>query len=442
MKLSDDGTTSVGMTAFTEDGALLAYGLGEAGSDWREFHVMEVASGEKLDDHLRWIKFSGASWTHDNGGFFYSRYPEPDPDAAQGGINRNQTVWYHALGTGAGRRHPDLRQRRIPGTAWWAPRFPDDGRYAVFWISEGTDQRNRVHVAGPGAAGITELRRRDRARPRRVRRHLRLPRQRRRALLLPDRQRRRHATGWWRSTSGARIPGNWLEIVPESEDTLLMARIVGDRFVLGYLDDAKSRLAVHTMDGAFERDVAASRHRLGRTVERDPEGRGPPLHLRLVPLPAVGLPLRPRLGRNRAALGPRGSLRLRAVRDQPGVLRLGGRHPDSHVPHPPEGHVARRGQPDPALRLRRVQHQPAAELQFRRTSCSSSAAGSTRRPTCGAAGEYGESWHRAGMLENKQNGLRRLHRRGGVPDPRLGHPAVPPRHRGAVRTAACSSERC
>ena len=50
-------------------------------------------------------------------------------------------------------------------------------------------------------------------------------------------------------------PANWLELVPESEDTLEVARIVGDRFVLGYLDDAKSRLAVHTMDGGFERDV-------------------------------------------------------------------------------------------------------------------------------------------------------------------------------------------
>ena len=252
-ELSEDGTTSVGMTAFTEDGALLAYGLAEAGSDWREFHVMEVDSGEKLDDHLRWIKYSEASWTHDNGGFFYSRYPEPDPDAAQGGINQNMTVWYHALGTAQDADTLIYARPEFPNRLVGA-QVSDDGRYAVFSISEGVDQRNGIHILDLGRAEspsfdgeiVPVLDEFDAY-------YGFLGNDGPRFYFLTDNDAPRYrvvAINIERPD-----PANWLEIVPESENTLLTARIVGDRFILDYLDDAKSRLAVHTMDGAFERDV-------------------------------------------------------------------------------------------------------------------------------------------------------------------------------------------
>ena len=252
-ELSDDGTTSVGMTAFTEDGALLAYGLGEAGSDWREFHVVEVATGEKRPDHLRWIKFSGASWTHDNAGFFYSRYPEPDPDAAQGGINQNQTVWYHALGTAQDSDRLIYANPEFPDRGAGA-QVSDDGRYVVFSIGEGTDERNRIHVldlarsSAPAfdAAIVPVLDEFDAS-------YDFLGNDGPRFYFLTDNGAPRYrvvAINIQRPD-----PANWLELVPESEDTLEVGRIVGDRFVLGYLDDAKSRLAVYTMDGGFERDV-------------------------------------------------------------------------------------------------------------------------------------------------------------------------------------------
>ena len=63
--------------AFSEDGKYLAYGTSEAGSDWNTWKVMDVASRKVLDDELRWIKFSGASWTARRQGLLYSRFPEP-----------------------------------------------------------------------------------------------------------------------------------------------------------------------------------------------------------------------------------------------------------------------------------------------------------------------------------------------------------------------------
>ena len=127
--LSDDGTAALRTSALTEDGALLAYGVSVGGSDWFKIYVRDVATGADLEDTVDWCKFSGISWTHDNQGFFYSRYPKPagldgdgkggeekkgggeggdgggggdtmDQEAAGTEVdaNKNQAVYYHRLG--------------------------------------------------------------------------------------------------------------------------------------------------------------------------------------------------------------------------------------------------------------------------------------------------------------------------------------------------------
>jgi len=55
--------------AISQDGELMAYGLSTSGSDWQEWKVRDVETGIDLPDQLKWIKFSGASWTHDGQGF-------------------------------------------------------------------------------------------------------------------------------------------------------------------------------------------------------------------------------------------------------------------------------------------------------------------------------------------------------------------------------------
>jgi prolyl oligopeptidase len=91
-KFSDDGTVALGDFSFTDDAKLMAYSKSVSGSDWREFFVREVETGRDLDDHLTWIKFSGASWTHDNSGFFYGRYPEPKEGDEYEDANRNRKI--------------------------------------------------------------------------------------------------------------------------------------------------------------------------------------------------------------------------------------------------------------------------------------------------------------------------------------------------------------
>ena len=67
---SKDGTVALAGAAFSDDGKHLAYGIQDAGSDWRTWRVMTIAGGKVLDDELKWVKFSGVSWTRDSKGFF------------------------------------------------------------------------------------------------------------------------------------------------------------------------------------------------------------------------------------------------------------------------------------------------------------------------------------------------------------------------------------
>lgn len=94
-KLSDDGTVALSTLGISDDGNYLGYAISRNGSDWQEIYVKNIATGEVLDDHLVWVKFSGIAWKDD--GFFYSRFPEPKNELS--GVNENGKLYYHKVGT-------------------------------------------------------------------------------------------------------------------------------------------------------------------------------------------------------------------------------------------------------------------------------------------------------------------------------------------------------
>ena len=97
--LSRDGSTSLARISVSHDGRYLAYAISRGGSDWNEWRVREVESGDELTDRLRWVKFSDAAWTPDGRGFYYSRYPALRDDEALQAANYDQKVFYHRLGS-------------------------------------------------------------------------------------------------------------------------------------------------------------------------------------------------------------------------------------------------------------------------------------------------------------------------------------------------------
>ena len=96
-KLSEDGTSSISTTSVSKDAKYFVYGVSKAGSDWNEFFVIDIATKTKLNDHLKWVKFSGASWQ--GNGFYYNRYDAPEPGKELTSKNESPKVYFHVVGT-------------------------------------------------------------------------------------------------------------------------------------------------------------------------------------------------------------------------------------------------------------------------------------------------------------------------------------------------------
>ena len=94
--LSADGTVRASLIGASNDDRYVAVSRGEAGSDWTELRVMEIATKQELPDRVQWVKFSGAAWKGD--GFFYSGYDKPAPGEELKGKNEFMKVFYHTLG--------------------------------------------------------------------------------------------------------------------------------------------------------------------------------------------------------------------------------------------------------------------------------------------------------------------------------------------------------
>jgi prolyl oligopeptidase len=135
-KLSDDGTVSLGAASFSLNGKYMAYTLQKSGSDWREGYVIDVATKKQLSDKLDWLKFTGFSWKGDQG-FYYSHYPEPKEGDALKGKNVNQRVYYHRLGTSQSEDKMIYEDGEHP-QRFASIGLTEDERFLILSTSEGT----------------------------------------------------------------------------------------------------------------------------------------------------------------------------------------------------------------------------------------------------------------------------------------------------------------
>jgi len=247
-KLSDDGTISLGGYAVSDDGRYMAYGLSDGGSDWRTYHVRDIQTGKDLSDEVDWVKFSGAAWTQDAGGFFYSRYDAPVEGEMLQQANYFQKLYFHALGTPQSEdqlvyHRPDQKEWGFGGSV------TDDGRYLVISVWKGTERKNRLFykdLSAPGSSVVELLNDFD---------------------AQYDFIDNDGPVFWFRTDLDApryrviaidtRNPSRsqWRELIPQSDDTLEGVNMLDDRFVAQYLVDARSEVKIFDIDGKFVRDV-------------------------------------------------------------------------------------------------------------------------------------------------------------------------------------------
>ena len=250
---SADGTVSLATYSVTDDGKLIAYATSAAGSDWNEFRVRDIESGADLPDHLKWIKSSGAAWTKDGKGFFYSRYDEPASTNQLKGVNYFHKLYYHRLGDA---QSADALIYHRPDQKEWGfgAGVTDDGRYLVISVWQGTDTKNRFFYKDLADVGLTnagspviELHRDFDADYSFIdnigpvfyfRTDLNAPRGR---IIAVD------------VTRPAR--SEWKEVVPQTTDRLEGVNLVNHQLVAFYLHDAHTAIRIHDLDGTLARTV-------------------------------------------------------------------------------------------------------------------------------------------------------------------------------------------
>ncbi|XP_056684665.1 uncharacterized protein [Spinacia oleracea] len=148
-QLSEDGTVALSTYSVSEDAKYFAYGLSTSGSDWVTIKVMRIQDKGAEPDTLSWVKFSGITWTHDNKGFFYSRYPAPNEgqtsDAGtETNSNLNQELCYHVLGTDQSEDIVCWRDPENPKHLFGAE-VTDDGKYLLLSTSESCEVVNKLY---------------------------------------------------------------------------------------------------------------------------------------------------------------------------------------------------------------------------------------------------------------------------------------------------------
>lgn len=240
---SSDGTVALDQWKPSPSGKYLLYSLQEDGSDWRRIEVLDVKSGTRLTDSVEHAKFTQLAWIGEEG-FLYSRFPEPEVGQSFQALNYNQSIWFHRLGT------PQSADELVFAT----PEHPErghvaevthDGRWAVITSMTGTDARYEIHVI--------DLARRARdgwqAQP----------------LVTGFEHSWRLIEGvggalWFITNQDAprfrvmaiqfdQPDAQWLEVVPESRDTIAGASLVGDRLIVSYLKDAATHALIFNFKG-------------------------------------------------------------------------------------------------------------------------------------------------------------------------------------------------
>lgn len=240
---SEDATVALAGMAVSPGGRYLAYATSDGGSDWRDWHVLDIATGRKAEDHITFTKFTSVSWVPNESGFFYSRHP-----AGPDGLGDGQApveVYFHSLGT---HQSEDQRVYAVEDSESRNPygTVTEDGRYLILDIFEGYNA-NAIYYLDLGLpnGGVVRILDRWDALYSFVGNqgpvfyfHTNKDAPRNRVVALDIRR-----------------PETLQEVVPEAEETLEGASFVGGYVVGRYLKDASSLIRVFDLEGNPVRDV-------------------------------------------------------------------------------------------------------------------------------------------------------------------------------------------
>jgi prolyl oligopeptidase len=242
---SDNGTISLGGLHFSKNGKKVAYSISEGGSDWRKVIVIDAETKEAIGDSLKNIKFSGISW-YKNDGFYYSSYDKPKGSELSAKTDQHK-VYYHKLGTSQKEDQlvfggkPDEKYRYIYATV------TEDDKYLILTPRISTSG-NKLYIKDlsiPNSPLITVLDTMDsdtyvienEGSQLFMVTNLNAPNKK---VVTVD--------------ASNPTPDNWVDVIPETNEVLTVS-VGGGYLYAHYMVDAISKVKQYHYDGSFVREI-------------------------------------------------------------------------------------------------------------------------------------------------------------------------------------------
>jgi prolyl oligopeptidase len=247
--LRADGTAALAGLSPSRDGSLIAYAIAQAGSDWSEWRIRDVAAGKDRPDLVQWTKFTDASWTPDGSAFYYQSFPVPADKSVLTAKNENAKLYRHRLGEP--QTSDQLVYERPDHPEWvFSAQVSDDGRFLIIGVDTGDAGKNLLFYEDLQAAQprVVEL----------------IDQLTARFVFLGN----RGSVFYLQTTDGApkgRViaadaaraeRSNWKQIVAEQNETLASTQFLDGKLVIDYLKDAHAQAKVFSLDDGTTREIA------------------------------------------------------------------------------------------------------------------------------------------------------------------------------------------
>jgi prolyl oligopeptidase len=155
-QLAADGTIALDWFQPSQNGKYVAYGTSPSGSEVSTLHIIETQTGKLLPDTIERTRAASIAWKHDNSGFYYTRYPKKgDVPAGQEMYNRH--VFYHELDAAPGTDDEDTQATTdtTSGSAHSEGPHPEDAHsedndQLVFGEGRDPEDWPNVHLSNDG----------------------------------------------------------------------------------------------------------------------------------------------------------------------------------------------------------------------------------------------------------------------------------------------------
>jgi len=245
-QLSDDGTVALTGYSFSHDGKYLAYSIARSGSDWNEIFVIDLATGQHTNDHIRWSKFGGPSWQGD--GFYYSAYDAPEAGKEFSDMNENHTIYYHKLGNPQSGDLLVYRNQKEPQRFYYGEVSEDER--VLFIFESGAENGNNVFMKDLTQKNVKEIQLTEDMN------YMYYP-----IEVIGDKiyfLTNYQAPKCKIMVADIRSPKleDWKELIPETESVLSDVQIIGGKLVLIYEKDASQHAYIYSLEGKQLYEVA------------------------------------------------------------------------------------------------------------------------------------------------------------------------------------------